>query len=80
MEIKDGKFVLINHGRRPIYVDGQPLLTDKSVILYHNQLLEVSNKLLYPLTYYTFQVCSLSFLVLLNYSLVASLCDRNNVN
>jgi len=46
MEIKDGKFLLTNHGRRPIYIDGQPLLTDKSVTLYHNQLLEVINKLL----------------------------------
>jgi len=42
MSIKDnGNFVLYNCGRRPIYVDGQPLLTDKSIVLSHNQLVEV---------------------------------------
>lgn len=48
MEInEDGKFVLTNHGRRPVYVDGQPVLTDNSVILNHNQLLEVNYQLIY---------------------------------
>ena len=43
MEISEGgKFILTNYGRRPIYVDGQPLLTGGSVSLKHNQLLEVS--------------------------------------
>ena len=42
MAIKDdGNFVLYNCGRRPVYIDGQPLLTDKSVVLRHNQLIEV---------------------------------------
>ncbi|XP_065886535.1 microspherule protein 1-like [Dysidea avara] len=56
MAIKDdGNFVLYNCGRRPVYIDGQPLLTDKSVVLRHNQLIEV---------------CNLSFLLLLNHQLV----------
>lgn len=43
MEInKDGNFVLCNCGRRPIYVDGQALLTNKSLILKHHQLVEVN--------------------------------------
>ena len=43
MEIsEDGNFILTNYGRRPIYVDAQPLLTDQSLVLKHSQLLEVS--------------------------------------
>ena len=39
---EDGKLILTNCGRRPVYIDGQPLLTDKSIVLKHNQLVEVS--------------------------------------
>ena len=42
MELEDGKFILTNCGRRPIYIDGQPLLTDKSIVLKNNQLVEVN--------------------------------------
>ena len=43
MEItEDGNFILTNCGRRPIYVDGRPVLTDRSMILSDNQLVEVS--------------------------------------
>jgi len=42
MSIKDnGDFVLHNCGRRPVYVDGQPLITDKTIVLSHNQIVEV---------------------------------------
>ena len=44
MEINEGKFILTNCGRRSIYIDGQPLLTDKSIVLNHNQLVEVNYK------------------------------------
>ena len=43
MEINKGsQLILTNCGRRPIYVDSQPLLTNKSLLLHHNQLIEVS--------------------------------------
>jgi len=43
MSIEEGgNLVLYNCGKRPLYIDGQPLLTDSSLILSHNQLIEVT--------------------------------------
>lgn len=53
----EGEFLLHNRGRKAIYVDGKALVFDKTVRLYHNQILEVA---------------SMSFLVILNAQLVAS--------
>jgi microspherule protein 1 len=59
----EGDFVLQNEGRRPVYVAGKAVVSGKSAKLQHQQILEVSN---------------MSFLVLLNFSLVQSLRNATN--
>lgn len=53
-----GEFSLFNAGKRPIYVDGRPLLTESSARIYHNSLLDFS---------------TLKFVFLINQDLVASM-------
>ena len=62
MEItEDRNFILTNCGRRPIYVDGRPVLTDRSMILGHNQLVEVSCEL--PVSLFMLPLTDLLFII-----------------
>ena len=73
----EGEFLLHNRGRKAIYVDGKALVFDKTVRLYHNQILEVSCVYCQYILFVSWlsecvQVASMSFLVILNAQLVAS--------
>lgn len=39
----DGEYYVVNEGRRPIFVDGKPVLTDAKAKLHHNSTFEVSD-------------------------------------
>lgn len=54
----DGEFLIFNEGKRPLYIDGHPVLSGDKGKLHHNSV---------------FEVCDLSFLFLVNSDLVASL-------
>lgn len=52
----DGEYYVINEGRRPIFIDGKPVLTDVKAKLHHNS---------------TFEICGLHFVFLINKDLSA---------
>jgi hypothetical protein len=37
----DGEYYVVNEGRRPIFIDGKPVLTDVKAKLHHNSTFEV---------------------------------------
>lgn len=37
----DGEYFIMNEGRRPIFIDGKPVLTDIKAKLHHNSTFEV---------------------------------------
>ena len=39
----DGEYYVVNEGRRPIFIDGKPVLTDVKAKLHHNSTFEVSD-------------------------------------
>lgn len=47
----DGEYYVVNEGRRPIFIDGKPVLTDVKAKLHHNS---------------TFEICGLHFVFLIN--------------
>nr|XP_027197910.1 microspherule protein 1-like [Dermatophagoides pteronyssinus] len=38
-----GEFIIYNTGKRPIYIDSKPLITQSSLQIYHNSLIEFSS-------------------------------------
>ena len=38
----DGEYYVVNEGRRPIFIDGKPVLTDVKAKLHHNSTFEVT--------------------------------------
>lgn len=52
----DGEYYVVNEGRRPIFIDGKPVLTDVKAKLHHNS---------------TFEICGLHFVFLINKELPA---------
>ncbi|XP_028409010.1 microspherule protein 1-like [Dendronephthya gigantea] len=47
----DGEYYVVNEGRRPIFIDGKPVLNDVKAKLHHNS---------------TFEICGLHFVFLIN--------------